>query len=462
MSQEEKSQHVGIRDMTQGSPSRHILIFALPLLAGNVLQQLYTMVDAIVVGQANGANGLAGVSTSSPVVLLLTSFFVGVGLAASVLLSQFYGKGDMDSLRRLTDSIYAILLPMIAVLSVGGILLAGPLLRLTGVPPGPAYDMAYMYMAVIMGGLLSSFGFNLNAGILQGLGNSITPFIFLCISCAINIALDVVFVLVLGWGVTGAAVATVFAQFVSWVLGIFYINRKYTFMHLSVFKFKVDGKLLKRAVGMGLPSGINQSLFAAGSLIMQVLVNYSNDVPFIAGYGAAIRIDAFAFLPIQSICTAVTTFVGQNIGASRISRVRTGLRTGILLSCITTGVVCLLVLPFPTFIISLISSDASVLAPGALYIRQVFPFYWLLSLLYVFGAVLRGAGQNVVPMVATLISLWVVRIPVAYLIQTQFGYDYIYYSNAVAWLIGLVIVGLYYFTGRWTKKHLIEPEASLV
>ncbi|MDR3206933.1 MAG: polysaccharide biosynthesis C-terminal domain-containing protein, partial [Oscillospiraceae bacterium] len=215
----------GTNDMTQGSPWRHILMFSLPLLAGNLLQQLYNLVDTIVVGQGVGGDALAGVGTTAPIIFLITSMFVGVGLGATVLLSQYYGAGDLESLRKLVSSVYSALLPLILIVTVVSLPLTGPVLRLIQVPDGATFDMSRLYMIIIILGFLGSFGFNLNAGLLQAMGNSMLPFVLLCVSTLVNVALDLLFVLVLGWGVAGAAVATVIAQTLSWLGGMVYINR---------------------------------------------------------------------------------------------------------------------------------------------------------------------------------------------------------------------------------------------
>ncbi len=448
-------------DMTTGRPGRHILLFSLPLLAGNVLQQLYSMVDGIIVSYANKEAGVAGVGASSPIILVLTSFFVGIGLGASVLMSQYYGAGDYEKVSKLARTINSVLLPVVIPLSLLGILLAGPLRRLTSVPPGDTFENAKYYMIVILAGLLPSFGFNLNSGILMGLGNSIIPFTLLCVSCALNVVLDLVFVLVFGWGAPGAAGATIISQAVSWIPGTIYINKKYPYMKLKLLQIDVDKPLLKKAIKMGLPTGINQSVFQLGNVFFQNLVNLQGS-EFMAGYVAASKIEGFAVLPIQSFATAVTTFVGQNMGRGSLERVRRGVRSGLGLSVAACGLICALVLPFSGTLLGIYDLGDEARRVGMLYITQVFPFFVLLSLMFIMSAVLRGVGQTMMPMIATLISLCIIRIPVAYIFQGVWGKDTMFFSSAIAWAVGAAMVIAYYLTGRWKTKRLIDTELTQV
>ncbi len=447
--------------MTKGRPWRHILIFALPLLAGNVFQQLYNLVDAIIVGQGVGATALAGVGTTSPAIFLITSLFVGIGLGATVLLSQYFGAGDLETLRKLVITVYSLLLPIIVGVTLISLPLVGPLLNLIKVPAGETFEASRIYMIIIIVGFLGSFGFNLNAGIMQSMGNSVAPFVLLLISTAINIVLDLLFVLVFKWGVPGAAVSTVIAEYFSWIGGTIYINRKYPFLKISLTKFEFHKDLMKRAAKLGLPSGINQSLFSVGVLVMQGLVN-TQGTQFMAGFTGANKIDTFAFLPIQSIATAVTTFVAQNMGAGHIDRAKKGLKIGVLMSCGVSAAIAAVVLPLGPFFMRLFIQDANpanvtkAISAGMAYLRGVMPFFAVLALLFMINAMLRGAGQTTVPMVATLVGLWIVRVPVAYWLTDRFGGESMYYSYVIGWVAGIIIAGGYYLTGKWKQKRLVD------
>ena len=296
-------------DMTQGNPAKLICLFALPLLFGNVLQQLYNMVDSIVVGNFVGDAALAAVGTGFPVIFMLVSLFMGLGTGATVMISQFYGAGDKESLRKSVATIYNAILVGAVPLTILGILLAGPLLRMMNVPED-AYGMARTYVMVVFAGVVGNLGYNVNAGILQGLGNSRTTLLFLSIACVINIVLDLVFVIVFSWGVMGVALATIIAQFCSWLFGIFYINKHYKEIRIRPFHWDFDRHLFGRAMKLGIPSGIQQALFSVGIMVLQTLIN-RYDTAFIAGFQGANKLDTFGFMPVQSFAIAVTTYVGR-------------------------------------------------------------------------------------------------------------------------------------------------------
>lgn len=261
----------GAVDMTLGSPMKQIVTFSLPLLAGNVFQQLYNMVDSIVVGNYVGSSALTAVGTGFPVVFLMASLFIGFSMGATVMIAQYTGAGDQDAAARTVDTLYSTLLLLIVPLSLLGVFLSGPLLTLIRVP-AEAYEQAKVYCIVIFAGGVGSLGYNVNTGIMQGLGDSKTPLLFLAVSCVINIVLDLVFVLTFHLGVFGVALATILAQICSWIFGIFYINRKYPFLHIRFLQVKLDRTLLGQIVRLGVPSAIQQCQFSVAILIMQALI----------------------------------------------------------------------------------------------------------------------------------------------------------------------------------------------
>ena len=447
-------------DMTEGNAYKLILLFSLPLLVGNVFQQLYNMVDSIVVGNFIGDKALAAVGTGFPVIFMLSSLFMGVGTGATIMISQYYGAKDMDKVNETVGTIYTAMLIGIIPLSVLGIVASGPLLTLMKVPHDGTFAMARTYMMVIFAGIIGNLGFNINAGILQGLGDSKTSLLFLAIAAVLNTILDLVFTIVFHWGVFGVAFATIIAQIVSWIFGIFYINRRYDCVQIRLFSFFFDRSLFTKAMKLGIPSGIQQALFSIGIMMMQSLVNsYGSD--FMAGFNGANKIDTFAFMTIQSFTTAITTYTGQNIGAGNMHRVKQGVRASIVLSVSVSILIGLILYPSSSFLMKMFSRNEAVLASGVSYLHCVLPFYSLLAVGFMFSSVMRGAGEMIVPMISSFISLWFARIPVAYIIAHIWGKDWIFLSYAVGWLIGLMISGLYYATGRWKNKGIVqrkEPE----
>ena len=441
-------------DMTKGSPAKLIFMFALPLLAGNVLQQLYNMVDSIVVGNFVGDAALAAVGTGFPVIFMLVSLFMGLGTGATVMISQFYGAGDRQNMHKTISTIYNAMMIGAIPLTIAGVLLAGPLLRLMNVPEA-AFGMARIYVMIIFAGVVGNLGYNVNAGVLQGLGNSKTPLLFLAVACMINIVLDLVFVIVFGWGVAGVALATIIAQFSSWIFGIFYINKKYPDLRIKPFQKDFDKHLFARALKLGIPSGIQQALFSIGVMVLQALVN-RYDTSFVAGFQGANKLDTFGFMPVQSFAIAVTTYVGQNIGAGRMDRVSKGFRVTLAMSAAVNIVVGLLFVPLGPICMRLFSQDPAVIAAGCAYLDRIMPFYVLFSLMFILNSVMRGAGETIIPMIATLLSLWLVRLPVAYWLDATFGRDNMFYCYVIGWVAGTVISGAYYLTGRWKNKAVIR------
>ena len=320
----------GITDMTTGNPYKLILLFSIPLLIGNIFQQMYNMVDSIVVGNIVGEKALAAVGTAFPIVFMTSSLFMGIGVGATIMISQYYGAQDMENIQNTVDTIYTATMVGIIPVAILAAFLSEPVLRLMQVPDDGTLQMAKTYLIVIFVGILGGLGYNINAGVLQGLGDSRTSVFFLLIAMVINIVLDLVFVLV-GMGVFGVAFATIIAQLASWLFGIRYINKHYSFIHIRPFSLRLYKPLFWQVVRLGVPSGLQQALFSMGIMVMQSLVNgYGSS--FMAGFNGANKIDTFAFMPIQSFTTAITTYVGQNIGAGRVDRVKQGTRAGLILS----------------------------------------------------------------------------------------------------------------------------------
>ena len=448
-----RTQEHGAIDMTHGSPTRLIVLFSLPLLVGNIFQQLYNMVDSMVVGRFVGSSALTAVGTGFPIIFLLASLFLGFSMGATVIIAQYIGAGDRAAVARTVDTIYSALLVIFLPLTLLGILVSGPLLTLIRVP-AEAYEQAKVYCMVVLGGIIGSLGYNVNSGIMQGLGDSKTPLLFLAIACVINIILDLVFVLVFSWGVFGVALATIIAQTCSWIFGIFYINWKYPFLHIRFFQMKIDRPLLGQVIRLGIPSAIQQCQFSVGILIMQALINgFGND--FAAGFTAANKIDTFAFMPIQSFATATTTYVGQNIGAGRLDRVRSGTRRALLLGTLVCMAITAVVIPLRRPLLMLFNQEPAVVAAGEAYLLRVLTPMFVLAVMFILSSVLRGAGATTVPMVASIISLWAARVPAAYLLAYLFGPEELYWSYLFGWLLGVIICAVSYLRGKWKDKGVV-------
>lgn len=444
-----KENNNSINTMTEGSPLKIILTFAFPMLIGNVFQQLYNMVDSIVVGNYVGKLALAAVGTGFPIIFMMAAMFIGLGLGATILISQYIGAGDMKNVQKTAQTIYTAMILGSIPISIIGIFLSKPILILINTPVD-ALSMANTYMMIIFAGMIGSFGFNVNAGILQGFGDSKSSLLFLAIATIINIVLDLVFVIVFHWGVAGVAIATIIAQGFSWIFGIIYMRKRYEILRFPILKFKFDKEIFKKILKLGLPTGIQQTLFSIGIISLQSLVNsYGSD--FIAGFNAANKIDTFAFMPIQSFSNAVTTFTGQNIGAKKLERVHQGLKTAMALSVLVC-ILCLTIIPAGPFLLGMFNSDPAVIEAGMIYLSNVMPTIALLAIVFTINAVMRGAGESIIPMVGAIVSLWLGRIPAAYFIADNFGKEYMFFSYGVGWLLYLMISVPYYLSGKWKLK----------
>ena len=435
--------------MTEGSPAKHIFYFALQLLAGSFLQQLYNMVDSWVVGNYVGDGALAAVGVGFPVIFMFTSLFMGLSNGGTVVIAQFYGAGRLDRVRDAVDTIYTAFMAAVVPITLAAVGLVKPLLAILRVESG-AYGEAFLYLTVVCAGLIGAIGYNLNAGILGGLGNSQTTLLFLTVSAVLNIVLDLVLVIPAGLGVLGVALGTIISQAVSWLFGLWYINRHYPDIAIRPFCFRFDRTLFRQIMGIGLPAGIQMSLVAIGSMAVMSKIN-SYGKEFTAAYNIGSRLDQLAFLPIQSLSNAVTAFVGQNIGARRLDRAREGIRVTVI-SSVVWSIVMLVVIPLGPMLVSFFSDTPTVVEAGVVYLKCVMPFYIPFSIMFCLNNAMRGAGESVFPMVDVILSLILLRVPMVYYLAERFGTDYMYYGIGIGWCLGCLLSMLYYFSGRW-KRH---------
>ena len=440
----------GIRNMTEGSSLRHIALFTLPLLAGNFLQQFYNMVDSWVVGNYVSDAALAAVGVGFPVIFLFTSLFSGIAIGGTVVIAQAFGAGKPERVRSTIDSLYTAFVRSILPITVVSMLLVEPLMTVLRVDPA-ARGETRTYLLVVCAGLIGNIGYNLNAGILNGVGSSSTTLLFLMVSTVLNILLDLVLVLVFAMGVLGVALGTVIAQACSWLFGIWYINRNYPQLSIHPFNGAFDRKLFREIIRIGLPSGIQMSLVALGSMCVLSKVN-SYGKAFTAGFNVGNKLDTLAFLPTQSMAAAVTSFVGQNLGAGREDRARQGVRISVTLAVVWTVLSSAAVVWQCDPLSRAFSPDPAVIAASAQYLRCVMPPYVLFSTLFVLNSAMRGAGDSLYPMVNVVASVILLRVPFLYLLANRFGPDFMYWSYGIGWAVACVLSIRHYVTGKWRGK----------
>lgn len=446
-----------VQDMTKGSVARQIIIFAIPLFIGNIFQQLYNMVDAVVVGRFVGKNALAAVGTSFPAMFLLVALVMGLTMGASVVVSQLFGAGDLKKMRRALSTAFIFLLICALSLTLIGILAARSLLLLLKTPP-EIIDDASIYLKIIFAGLLFMFLYNTIAAFLRALGDSRTPLYFLIISSLLNMGLDLLFVLRFKMGVAGVGWATVISQAVSVILCIIYIYKRVELLRLKPRDLIFDRELFALSVRLGIPASIQQTVVSFGMIAVQGLVNSFGSVTM-AAYTAAARIDSIAMMPIMNLGLAVSTFTAQNIGAGNLERVRRGYRRTLAMvaaCCVATSAVILL---FGPKLIELFidAREVEVIAQGNDYITVVSFFYILLGLLFVTNGVLRGSGDMIVSMGSTIVNL-TVRVIFAYFLSSraEIGYHGIWWSIPIGWGCGFIVAYTRYRSGKWTVKAVVN------
>lgn len=445
-------------DMTRGSISKILITFALPMLLGNIFQQLYNVVDIIIVGNFVGASALAAVGASSTIVMLLICIASGLSIGCSVLVSQYFGAGDSPHVKQ---SVYVSLVFILlcgAVMSAAGALLSGWLLRITRVPDEIFADGRNYLLIYSIGGIFL-FAYNALAAMCRAVGDSKTPLYFLILTSLMNIGGDMLLVICFHLGVAGAALATAVSQAVSAVLCAVYIYRKIDVLRLHREDCVFDFDLLKDLIVYAIPSTIQQCIVSFSMVAVQGLVNtFGTDT--IAGYTAACKIDQFAVQPLLSLNMAMTSFTAQNVGAGKNDRVRSGLKFTLLFSTAVSAAISLLIFFFGEGLLGLFvdsATNSAVIDAGMTYISVVSVGYFLLGWQFSFASVLRGAGDVFWFLLGSGINFGL-RIAMAYILSTLMGYASISYSIIIGWIVVAVIFGLRYKTGHWETASKIARE----
>ena len=451
-------------NFTQGPIVGQVVRFALPICAGNVLQQMYSTVDTLVVGNYCDAAALAAVATSSQPLEILLCVFLGIGSGISILVSQAAGAKDAPQLKRIVNTAVAFLFAAALPLTLLGLLLGPWLLRLMQVP-ADAMPYAVQYLRITTIGILGNMGYNFNAGILRGLGNSTSSLLLLGVACAVNIVLDLALTAGLGMGVSGVAWATAAALFLSWIFSILYIRRCYPALEFPVFTLRFDAGFLGRMLRIGLPLGLNSALYSVGHLMLQVIFNAQGSV-FVAGCSVAGKVNGIANIAITSFSSSATVFAGQNLGAGRYDRLRRGAWRIPLCSGAITLAAGLTMTLFSRPLLGLFTPDSAVLDFAQRYIYVVLPFTWTYAIFNGIMSFANGIGEIRYPTVVNILLLWCVRIPAAYLLD-WLGYGgWAMAGVPLSFVVGMI--AMLFFSAPtagarfapWGKPHLTaRPDA---
>ena len=448
----------GVQDMTTGKPMNKLIQFSLPLLIGNLAQQLYNTVDSIVVGKYIGDTALAAVGTAGPILNLLLVLFMGVATGASIMASQYFGAKDRYGLSRVVGSTLVLTLVSGLIMMAMGLLASPALIKLIA-PPADVAEGAVIYLRIIFIGIVGGSAYNILSGVLRGMGDSFYPLMFLILACVLNIVLDILFVARFDMGVAGVAWATIIAQAISGVLCLVRLIGMKDLIDVNRSTLIPDGPITRRLCLLGLPAGVTQALFSMSAIVVQSLTN-SLGTAVIAANVAIMRVDGFAMMPNFTFGTASTTFVGQNIGAQRIDRVRQGIRDLMKLALITAGVLVACILLFGHHLIGLFTNTEDVIRIGISGLRWLALGYIAFAVSQVLQGAMRGAGETMIPMWISIITTIVVRLPLAYLLAAltrceawpKGRPDALFASLLISWVLGMIITVVAHRKGAWRRR----------
>ncbi len=446
-------------DMTKGNEVGLLLRFALPMLVGNIFQQLYNMVDSIIVGKFVGSNALGAVGAVGNLNFLFFSLCLGLTSGIGILISQFFGAGKDDYVKKIIANSIYIITAAGALMSIVGVAFARPILTLMNTPNANMKD-AVTYMQIVCGATIVVALYNGISSILRALGDSKTPLIFLIVASFLNVGLDLLFVLVFHWGVAGVAWATVIAQFISSVGSILFALWKNPYLQLEKHHFTLDSSIIKKSFQIGLPVAGQNALIAFSCVALQSVVNnYGSTV--MAAYTATSRVEQLVQQPFGSLGTAISTFAGQNAGAGKYDRVTTSCKKGTLIVLFFSLLMIAVMFLFGEPIVKLFVNESDVIAIGAKGLRITSLMYFALGMIYVMRGMLNGVGDAAYAMVNGLTEV-IGRIGFAYLLMAipAIGMWGVWYTNGLTWLLAGAAGVIRFFQGKWKTKSMVT-EATI-
>lgn len=432
-------------NLTQGGITGTLLRFTLPMMAGALLQQCYNIADTLIVGQFVGPEALAAVGSAYSLMVFLCSILLGLSLGSSTVFSQQYGRGSLSALRHSTWVSFVLILAITVVLNVAAFLALDPILRFLQVP-AEVYPLMRDYLWIIFWGILFTFIYNFYAALLRAVGDSVTPLWFLSLSVVLNIGLDLFFILSLDWGIEGAAAATVIAQGAAALGIVIYTYRKRPELKIRRNEIYLDRATLKEITEFSTLTCVQQSVMNLGILMVQGLVNSFGTV-VMAAFAAAVKIDAFAYMPVQEFGNAFSTFVAQNFGARKRQRIRRGIRQALLITCLFSLAISLLIFLFaePLMLIFVKPDEVEILRIGAQYLRIEGAFYALIGILFLLYGYYRSVRMPGMSVVLTVLSLGT-RVALSYALASlpAVGVTGIWWSIPIGWFIA-DLVGIVYY-----------------
>lgn len=445
--------------MTQGNIWKLLITFSIPLIIGNLLQQMYNTADSIIVGNFVGSNGLAAVGSGTALINLIIAFAQGAAVGAGVVVSQYIGADKKDKIKISVHTSICISIIFGLILSLLGIF-ASPSLLIMMKTPKVVLKSSILYLQIYCGGLIFNVIYNMATGILNAAGNSKKPLVYLAIASFTNIILDLLFIKIFKLGVMGAAIATDISQAISCILAIGYLLKVKSDYKLYIKNLKINKETAVKIIKIGLPTAIQNMVISFSNVLVQSSVN-AYGATAMAGYAAYLKIDGFNILPVLSISMAVTTFTGQNVGANRLDRVKKGMYSSLIMVLVYTVFIGAVLLILSHQVLGLFTHSAQVIMYGQLAMKYFCPYYFLLGILNVLAGTVRGAGKGIPPMIILLFSMCIFRILwIKIALPFYSSIDGVFILYPISWLVGAILMILYTKFGKWLPHKQMEKKEN--
>lgn len=445
--------------MTQGNIWKLLITFSIPLIIGNLLQQMYNTADSIIVGNFVGSNGLAAVGSGTALINLIIAFAQGASVGAGVVVSQYIGADKKDKIKISVHTSICISIILGLILSLLGIF-ASPSLLIMMKTPKVVLKSSILYLQIYCGGLIFNVIYNMATGILNAAGNSKKPLVYLAIASFTNIILDLLFIKIFKLGVMGAAIATDISQAISCILAIGYLLKVKSDYKLYIKDLKINKETAVKIIKIGLPTAIQNMVISFSNVLVQSSVN-AYGATAMAGYAAYLKIDGFNILPVLSISMAVTTFTGQNVGANRLDRVKKGMYSSLIMVLVYTAFIGAVLLIFSHQVLGLFTHSAQVIMYGQLAMKYFCPYYFLLGILNVLAGTVRGAGKGIPPMIILLFSMCIFRILwIKIALPFYSSIDGVFILYPISWLVGAILMIFYTKFGKWLPHKQMEKKEN--
>lgn len=443
--------------MTEGNIWKLLIVFSIPLILGNLLQQMYNTADSIIVGNFVGSNGLAAVGSGTALINLIIAFAQGAAVGSGVVVSQYLGANKKEQIKISVHTSMCIAIILGIILSLFGVFLSPTLLEMMKTPKEVFKDSA-LYLQIFCGGLIFNVIYNMATGILNAAGNSRKPLVYLAVASVTNIILDLLLIGVFKLGVMGAAIATDISQALSCILAVGYLLRVKSDYKLYIKELKINKDIAIKIIKIGLPTAIQNMVISFSNVLVQSSVN-AYGATAMAGYAAYLKIDGFNILPVLSISMAITTFTGQNVGANKLDRVKKGMYTALIMGIIYTIFIGAVLLLTSHTVLGFFTPDENVIKYGQIAMKYFCPFYFLLGILNILAGTVRGAGKGVPPMLILLFSMCVFRILwIKIALPFYDSIDGVFILYPISWVVGAVLMAFYTKFGKWLPHQQLAKQ----